>query len=166
MKRLFFGVLALIPLVLSMAGCGDSGGVATDSTPSAKAVLRISLAGAAVPLAGAAVKVTLPAGVSVTASETGVANGVVAVSGIAVPGTVGPSVYVPASGAARATIAIVVSSNLAAGFGNGEFATVTCNLATGARPVADDFLLTELNASDLFLQPVSGVTASLQVVLP
>lgn len=159
-RSLFYGLLLG---VLSLTACGGGGGnAAAPQTPTA--TLRLSTS---VPqgtsLAGIGVTVTLPAGVTIRTDAGGaVASGVVAVIGVAAPGTV-ISVYTPASGGNPATLAIALVSTVAAGFGTGEFATVTCNLANGVSPLATDFVLTNFNPFDLSGNPVIGPSASIAV---
>jgi hypothetical protein len=71
-----------------------------------------------------------------------------------------PPVYTPATASTKATLHFVIASSATGGFGVGEFATVTCDIASGNFPVSSDFSLTTFTPADLFLQPVTGLTAT------
>lgn len=149
--------------VLSLAGCGGGGDAAQPT-----ATLKLSTSGTLAPaaLAGIGITVTLPAGVTVKTDPGGVvSNGVVTVSGVAVPGFVPTQSYTPASGANPATLTFAMVSNARAGFGTGEFATVTCNRASGISPTDADFTLTGFTPIDLSGNAVSGLTAHVAVTL-
>jgi hypothetical protein len=128
------------------------------------AVLRLSTQGPVTALSGVGVIVNLPAGVTVATDTSGiVVPGVVAVSGVAVPSTLAQATFASATASANATVTIAVASSQSAGFGIGEFATVTCRLGSGPLPAAADFTLSGFNPADLFYSRVTGLTGSLQV---
>jgi hypothetical protein len=133
------------------------------------AILKISTQGtlaAGSSLSGVGITVNLPAGVTVkTVAGGAVDAGVVTVSGIAVPSTLVAPLYTPATATANATLTFAVASNTAGGFTTGEFATVTCDINANSFPAATDFTLSGLTPGDLFLQPVTGLSSSLQVNL-
>jgi hypothetical protein len=161
-RSLLYGLMCGI---LFLAACGGGGGGNAAAPQPTTATLKLSTSGTLPPgtsLAGIGITVTLPAGVTVRTDAGGaVASGVVTVTGVAAPGTA-ISVYTPASGTNPATLVLAMVSTATTGYGTGEFATVTCDLASGASPKASDFLLT-LNPFDLNGNPVTGLTASATV---
>jgi hypothetical protein len=166
-----FLLFSLMLGVLSLTGCGGGGG--SSAPQAATATLRLSTSGTGTSLAGIGITVTLPAGVTVTTANGAVASGVVAVSGVAAPGTA-ISVYTPASGGNLATLALAIVSNPTASnptavFGTGEFVTITCSRASGLTPQASDFPLSGFNPFDTSGNPVTtgptGLTASVAVEL-
>jgi hypothetical protein len=166
MKNILFVWVALA--VCTLAGCGSDDAPliipVTPATPVTTAILKLSSQGTlagGTSLSGIGVTVVLPAGVTVKTGTGGVVDAsVVTISGVAVPGTLAPPVYTPATASAKATLHFVIASSVAGGFGVGEFATVTCGIASGFFPVASDFSLTSFTPADLFLQPVTGLTAT------
>jgi len=133
------------------------------------AVLKISTQGtldAGTSLSGVGITLNLPAGVTVKTDAGGAVDpGVVTVSGGAVPSTLVAPLFTPATTGTNATLTFAVASNTAGGFNVGEFATVTCDIAPGSFPTAADFTLSGLTPGDLFLQAVTGLTASMLVDL-
>lgn len=153
-------LLAATICFLAACGSGDGGDATTsnDQVTSARiATLKLTTSGtASASLAGIAVTVTLPDGVTPSLNADGsVAATVEAVSGVAAPGTVLAPVYTPASGTTKATLRIVLAANTTAGFGAGEFATLTLSVAAGAAPAQSDFVLSGFNPID-----VNGNTAT------
>ena len=157
--------IALLTFALYGCGSGDSGGTA--GTAPRSAVLKLSSAGtltAGTSLAGINMKVQLPAGVTVSIDSSNAVNaGVVTASGVAAVSSVTIVGYTPASGAVAATLEFLITSNVAGGFGVGEFATVNCVIATGHVPTVGDFILpaADFKPADLLIQPVTGLTATL-----
>lgn len=161
----------LLFLMLCLAGCGGGGG-SSSSLPAGQLTgqsntmtVKLSTsapAGQNVVLSGMGITLTLPAGVTVnTDASGGVASGVIKVAGGAAPGTA-IAVYHAAAGSTPATLELVVASSAAAGFGTGEFATVTFDLASGASPKAAEFGLSNFKPYDLGGSIVSGLTPILQ----
>jgi len=126
-------------MLFALAACG--GGSTT--VPSAKTV-TLKLATTGTPsesLAGVSITVILPAGVTPALNSDGtVAATVVAISGVAAPGTVTPPVYTAASGMVKGKLDLSVTSNVTAGFSAGEYATVVLSAAPGTNPQQGDFL--------------------------
>jgi hypothetical protein len=154
--------------IFFLTACGGGGDGAPAIQPTT-AILKLSTSGVLAPgtvLGGVGITVVLPAGVTVATDAGGaVSNGVVAVSGVAAPGTFTPPAYTPAAGAVPGKVAFVMASNGAAGFGAGEFATVTCAIAAGHNPKAVDFSLTNFNPVDLNGAPLNGLTVSMTATI-
>jgi hypothetical protein len=154
----------LAPCVaICFLGCGGGG---TTAQPS-QAVLRLQSQGplaAGEALSGIGVTISLPHGVSVkTAPDGSSAPDAVAVSGVALPGIVLRPRYVPENGAVPGSISFVVTSAALAGFGTGEFATVTCGIAPGVAPLSADFKLSSSEPADLSLQQASRISVTMSV---
>jgi hypothetical protein len=150
---------ALLVLTLySIAACGGGDGAAT--TTSHTATLKLSTSGTpSANLAGIGITVTLPDGLTPALNSDGsVAATVVTVSGVAAPGTVLAPVYTPASGATKGTLRLVMASSITAGFGAGEFATLTLTAAAGSNPAQTDFTLSDFNPIDVHGASATGLT--------
>jgi hypothetical protein len=143
--------------LLSLTACG---GGSSSAPPSTTATLKLSATGTlhqGTSLAGIGITLTLPAGVTIKTDSGGaVVNGYVNVTGEASPESV-IAVFIPASGTTPATLALIVASTAAAGFGTGEFATVTCDL-NGTSPKLSDFGLSNFKPYDLNGNLVIGLT--------
>lgn len=147
-------------------GSTATGGTVTPTTAPTKGVLKMATSGAASTIAGIDVTVSLPDGVTVAAnSVTGeVTNGVVTPSGVAavtIPGTQNAitAMFVPASSGVPGQLHIVMAN--VPGFGQGEFATVQFDLATGTSlPAANAFSVTSFLAKGLDAVDLSGITAA------
>lgn len=110
--------------------------------------LSIATTGATGQIAGIGTTITLPAGVTVDADTSGsIAANVLTTSGAAQGLAIVAGRYVPATDSLRATVRIAVVS--ATAFGVGGFATLTCNIAPDAAPIAADFTVSELNVVDI-----------------
>lgn len=156
--------LMTIAAVAIMAACGGSGGGgSTPPAPGAK-TSTIKLATTGTPsaqLAGIGVTVTLPAGVTPSLNTSGkVVASVVTVSGAAAPGTA----VTPGYNAATRTLQIVVASNSVPGFGSGEFATLTLDVAAGVTLKNSDFSLTAFTPVTLTGGTASGLTPGISSV--
>ena len=119
-------------------GKGNQEGVKTEHysfvTPFS---LRLSAVGVSQALSGLKVTLTLPAGVSVATSAGAVPAGVIAASGVAL----GSAAVLPDSvsyDANAGQLSFILYSTLPAGFGAGEFASVTCRVS-GALPAPGGF---------------------------
>jgi hypothetical protein len=149
--------------VAILAACGGGGSSSGGDPPASRtAVLKLSTTGTpSAQLAGIDITVTLPDGVTASVGSDGsVAASADSVSGVAAPGTILAPVYTQASGATKGTLRLVLASEIAAGFGAGEFATVTLVVAAGANPVPSDFLLSGLHAVDVNGNSATGLTAA------
>lgn len=128
---------------------------ALDGIPSGQAVV------------GFDARIELPDGVTVqTVPGGGVAANVVVPSGVLAGsnGNLGPVLYTPATGAARARLDISIASTVAAGVGIGEYATITFALDNVA-PVAADFKVLTFNAYNQSFEAISSVTPGETLVL-
>ena len=139
------------------------GGGSSSAPTSTTATLRLSTSGTlpqGTSLEGVEITLTLPTGVTIrTESGDPVASGYVNVAGEGLPESV-IAVYIPASGTTPATLSLAVTSTTAAGFGTGQFVTVTCDL-NGTSPKASDFVLSDFKPYDLSGNLVNGLTASI-----
>ncbi|SNB46283.1 hypothetical protein [Geobacter sp. DSM 9736] len=147
----------------------------TVNTPATKAVLKLSTAGtltAPATIGGIEVLISLPTGVSVPLADqvTGEVDAAAfTVSGVAPAGTSASGKFTAAAGTSPATIKLIVTST--AGFGTGEFVTITCNLASGTVVTQSDFSLTGFKAVNNVLTggsvgaPISGITPALTATL-
>jgi hypothetical protein len=166
--------------IYSVTGCGgtlngttyttaaitDACTVSASFSPTT-AVIKISTQGTlATALSGVEITLDLPAGATIaTNSDGSVASGAVVASGVAQNNSSVVPTYTAASGSSGAKLDIIVTSLSAAGFGTGEFATVTVNIGSGYNPQATDFSLTNLKPYDISkISLVTGLTANLSVV--
>lgn len=173
--------LLLLSALIALAGCGSGGPSSSSSAssssppssappsppPSAptatRAAVKLSTQGTlpeGKQLAGIAVLIKLPAGVTVRTDASGaVAAGVVAVSGVATQSgvtVVGPQIYTPATATTSGTLEFLIA---AGNFGIGEFAMVTFELAPGsAPPAATDVTI---SPADQGLNPVTTLSVGL-----
>ena len=160
---LIFIISSILTFTLNV-GCGSSGGNnngGNGTPPPTVAVVKISTLGSpsVTPLIGAQATVRMPAGVSVKTflNSTQTGSNVVIASGNAVAADLVMGVYSSASG----TVNVYVTK--ASGFASGEFATVNCDIASGASPNAADFSVTELIVSDSNGNLITGLTPSIAV---
>jgi hypothetical protein len=158
-------------LLLVIAGCG-SGGTTAAPAGSKIAVLALSTSGPAGTTIGSlAVTVVLPPGVTVKATPSVVNPAVLLTdSTVVVPSISGVVMPYAVYSAATSTMPGKIDISLAdaTGFGTGEFAKVTCNIADSSSPVASDFNLTDFVAYDLtgtvMAGPTAGFTATFSMV--
>lgn len=156
----------LLASLALLTACGGGGGSGDQSAPApvqqATAVLMLSASGTpSAALAGIGVKLELPAGVTPALDVNGdLAASVVTVSGAAVPGT-SLAYFMPATATQKGTLTLAVASSMAAGFGAGEFATVTLQIAKGTTVSQSDFALAEFSPISLTGTIVQGLTPSL-----
>lgn len=127
--------------LLFLSGCGGSGGGTPTVQPT---IARVTLATQGTlptgELSGIGVTLQLPPGVTPALAANGsVDSGVVRPSGVlannASPAI--PTDYIPANGATMGTLTFVLACNPPDGFGIGEFATVTLNIAPGTTNFAN-----------------------------
>lgn len=148
-------LLCLIVFTISSCGGGSS------DTPTRTVTLKLSTSGTpSANLAGIDITVTLPDGVTPFLNSDGsVAAAVVTLSGVAAPGTVPlPPLYTPANGVVKATLRLSILSDIVAGFGAGEFATLRLMPAAGSNPVQADFILSAFNPIEINGASATGLT--------
>ena len=168
-NRTTFGQVALVVGLLVIAGCGG-GGTTAPPEGGRTAVLTLSTAGTlppGTPIGAIEVAVELPPGVTVSATPSLVNPSVlVADDRVVVPTISGVLISYATYSAATSTTPGMVNISLGdvTGFGTGEFAVVTCNIANASNPAAGDFSLTGLAVTDLNGTPLVGLTAGYTVV--
>jgi hypothetical protein len=124
--------------------------------------LIISVAGATSPLAGIELLVTLPPGVTVKSDAKGILPGSsLQASGSALGSALIAGSYTPATAAMRGKVKLALISTT--GFSAGAFATLQCDVAPDAVPLAGDFSLTLLDAVDSQKNPLTGLSLSAQL---
>lgn len=173
----------IIITLLFLSGCGGGGGGTPTVQPT---IARVTLSTQGTlttgELSGIGVTLQLPAGVTPALAANGsVDSGVVKASGVLANSAdpVIPTYYSPANGTTPGTLVFVLASQPPNGFGIGEFATVTLNIAPGttnfstlnldsaagsASPVATDFKVISSSPFDLAtIAPVPSVSVTLTV---
>jgi hypothetical protein len=118
-------------------------------------------------LAGTAMTILLPSGATPPLDASGQVDTsrLVNASGqSAAGGLAATAVYIEATGAQPAQLSIVVASQDPAGFGIGEFMTLTLNRAFLKNFNAADFVISEFAAADLDGNPVNGLQAKINGV--
>ncbi|MGB9081239.1 MAG: hypothetical protein WCD00_08060 [Desulfuromonadaceae bacterium] len=147
----------IIITVLLLSGCGGGGG--GGGTPSVQpTIARVTLATQGTlptgELSGIGVTLQLPAGVTPALAANGsVDSSVVKASGVLANNAdlVIPTYYTPATGTTPGTLVFVLASQPPNGFGIGEFATITLNIAPGAT----NFSTLNLNSAAGSASPVT-----------
>jgi hypothetical protein len=151
--------------ILLVLGCGGGGGGGTTgggSTQPTEAVVKIAMTGtlpAGTLIGGIDIAVSLARGVSAksTSNPPETDAGVVVASGVASTNSQILATYTPPSGSTHGTARLLVIN--ASGFGTGEFATVSGDIAEGYNPTSADFTVNALTVADLNGAPLSGLTA-------
>jgi hypothetical protein len=163
--------MLIIVFLFTLPGCGSGGGGGGTSSASPQAVVTLSTQ-TAVPLASNSIRgielyLVLPAGVSVKTDATGKTNsGVIAVTGSAA----GPNVAIsgnypvtdPVSGAVNTLKIEIVNVD---GFNPGDFATVTCDRATGVSPSAAAFQTSGFKPVDQTGTVISDLSITFSMLL-
>jgi len=128
-----------------------------------RAVVKLSTAGISAPIGALDVVLALPAGVSVqtVSNSTEAAPGTVVASGQAIANSLLTAVYSSSSN----TLRVVLINSSTTGFSAGEFATVTCSIASGANPPATGFTILSLIAYDIDGAELSGAIGSASATL-
>jgi hypothetical protein len=157
--------------LLAACGGGSTAPTGTETTPSLtpqSKTATIKLAASGTPsaqLAGIGITITLPDGVTpALASDGSVATSVVTISGVAAPGNILAPIYTPATGSTKGTLRIILASQAAAGFGAGEFATISLTSTAASNPVAADFPISAFNPIDVTGNAATGLTAAVSGV--
>lgn len=137
MKRACILLLVVAMILPVVAACGGGGGGAGPT----RAAVTLGTSGilpAGVDGIGAVdLTLTLPAGVTVAATDQVTDAGVVTASGNAA-GATAFGVYTAATATAAARVRVLIASSAGGGFGTGEFAKVNCAL-NDASPAPADF---------------------------
>ncbi|MFZ3209223.1 MAG: hypothetical protein WA140_10370 [Geobacteraceae bacterium] len=163
--------LALLPIMLCLisacGGGGGGGGGGGNSTSTPKATLKLFTSGTpSANLSGNDITVILADGVTPTLNGNGsVADSVIVVSGVAAPGMVLAPIYTAATATSKGTLRFTMASTINAGFGAGEFATMTLNISAGKSPVQGDFSLSGFNPIDVSGNTANGLTAGFTVAI-
>jgi hypothetical protein len=160
-------VISVIAITLGVAlGCGGSATSNFDSTQPTKAVVKVSMTGtlpAGSLIGGIDLTAMLAPGVSLksTSNPPETDADVIVASGVASTNSQLLSTYTPPSGSTKGSARLFVIN--AGGFGTGEFATVTGDIAAGYQPTSSDFSAASLTVTDLNGTPLSGMTAEFTV---
>ncbi len=147
MKKCIY--LALLLTVTLLSGCGGGGGGGNGSHPT-QAVVKLSTSGTGT-IGIVQVRLTLPAGVTVKATNRVTDTGVVTASGNAGGAEIVYGIY------SSPTMTVVIGKT--SGFSPGEFATVNCDIASGSTPSESDFSVSNLDAWDVDGKSMAGLTA-------
>jgi len=118
-------------------------------------------------LAGAAMTLILPTGVTPALDPSGQVNTnrLVTASGVAAAGGLAVSaVYIESTGNQPARLSVVVAGKSKDGFGVGEFMTLTLNRMILSSPSAGDFRIYEFAAADLEGKVVVGLQTAIIAV--
>jgi hypothetical protein len=165
MKNLLLIFIGIV--ILALTGCGGGGPSNDTPTPTpVTMVLKISTEGPDSSFSGIGFTYTLPAGVTVATNPNGsVAAGVAVPSGVISSATApSPQIYYTPAGTEPAKLDIVVASNIAGGFGIGEFFSITVTRPTGnTAPTAADFSLINFAPANLLYQAIDGINCKLTV---
>ena len=163
LSGIFFATAAM-----AMFGCGGGGGGGGTPQPTTATLKLLSAGPAGTSIRGIAVKVVLPAGVTVkaTPSATNPAiletnAGVVVLSGATVANPAAFSQLKPIGVYTPATRTIALNLPAQADFALGEYVTVNTDIAAGNFPTAAGFSLSEFTAVDLNGAVIPGVTSSI-----
>lgn len=148
-------------VVTSCGGGGSSSSTNTPPPPATSHTATVKLATSGTPsaqLAGVGVTLVLPSGVTPALNTDG--SVATSVSGVAAPGSMLAPIYTPATDTAKGTIRFVLASKITAGFGAGEFATITLVVAPGYNPSVSDFATSGLATIDVRGNSATGLTAT------
>ncbi|MDH4161830.1 MAG: hypothetical protein OEW15_03955 [Nitrospirota bacterium] len=164
MKRMLIFLLMLLTLsLLAACGGGGGGGATAPVVEPTQAFVKISTSGtlpSGTLVGGVDVTVTLPSGVTVASTTPPQTDaGVVAGSGLAGSSASAMGTYGSSENAVRVLLADPD------GMAAGEFATVTCAIASGSSPSASDFTVSSATVKDLNGAAISGMTATLSVTM-
>jgi len=148
--------------LLLLEGCGGGGGGGDTTVPPSTITLKVEAANVPTGTLLGALHgiIAVPAGADIRVSATGqVADGLIKASGTAATGS--PHVIGNFNSSTRQLAFDVVSP--AAGFGNGECAVITFDVAAGATVTAANFTVTSAQGKDYSTAAtVPGVTINLK----
>lgn len=159
-----------IIVMFTLAACGGGGGStggSTSGSASSTGTLKLVCSGSLTKnLAGISITVPLPVGVTVATDAAGkvlstaiVPSGITANAASIVPEL---TVYNAPSDSVAGSLAFVLVSSANAGFGAGEFASITVTVAAGASPPSGSIAAGSFKAVDISGANVSGLTAVIQ----
>lgn len=156
-------MLFILCLMLTISSCGGGGG-GGDAAKKQYSVPKLILSTTGTPsrqLAGIGVTIELPPGVTpIMNGSSPDASKFSFYSSVAAPATVfTPMSYTPASGATPGKIRLVFTSNLANGFGAGEYARVTFSTYSGNVLTKSNFNVYNFNPVDILGGTASGLTS-------
>lgn len=139
---------ALLLTAVSLAACGGS---SKPAPPPTAATLRLSVAGvpAGTALAGAEVRLRLPAGVTPRLAAIRLAEPLTAATA---------ELFAPAWDAGTRTLRLAVASKVPAGLAGAALVDVECDVTAAAAPAAADYQVAGFTAADLSVTPVVGAT--------
>jgi hypothetical protein len=160
--------IAFLLCASALGGCGSgSGGTGATSsrTPGSgqQVVLKLSTQGAVASRAinGVQATIDLPAGVTIAADATTgkIDLSVLTASGVAAgPAVIVGGHYAAASSSAGGKGKVILVNT--AGFDSGEFANLTCSVASGSSLTSADFTVTDAKAVDQNGAAIPGVTVT------
>lgn len=146
-----------IVTLLFLAGCGGGGGGGGETTSTQPTIAKVVLATqgnlTTGDMSGIGVTLQLPVGVTPALAANGaVDSSAVKASGVLSTDSTMPvqTYYTPASGSSPGTLDFVLAKKPPNGFGIGEFATVTLNIAAGS-----------VNFANVNLNSSAGITSLL-----
>lgn len=160
MIRTLIKIAFTLTMLATLAACGGGGGGAAGITTT-PVTLKLATTGTpSANLSGVGITITLPDGVTPPLNGDGtVAGSAITASGAASPGTVLAPIYTPATATAKGKLHFAMASSIVAGFGAGEFATVTLNVVAGKTLAKADFTLSDFAPIDTLGNVATGVTA-------
>ena len=155
MKRIALKLWGLFVLLICISACGNGGGSTPGQQKMANIVFSTVSSAHTAPLQGILVSMKLPAGSSIANIST-------AVTGHNSSGQVAPGSYDPATNTATFAVALVPPSNFIT---FGDFASLTCNITSGATLNPSSF---SLAAGDLQMtgKDVNGNSVNLVPQIP
>lgn len=174
MRRTAQGISTALLAALWLAGCGGAVTTSPSNTGGAQpaqptTVLALDTTGslpAGATIGGLGVTVNLPESVSIKTDGSGnVDSGVVTASGVAAGQATVITLYSAAAGTVPAKLHIVLASG-SAGMTVGEFATITCTVASGGAPTASDFSLSDFTSVNTLGDTIPSLTADLRTIEP
>lgn len=154
----------LIIITLTLAACGDgSNGSAPSTTVARKLVSSGTLTRN---LSGVSVIVPLPPGLTIAVDGAGtVTSSAIVSSGLTAGAATIPAdmiSYTAPNGTTPGAVSFILVSSAQAGFGVGEFATMTFTVAAGASAPQGVIASGNFKPVDLLGSQVTGLTATLQ----
>jgi len=168
MKKISLTILLVIQMMLTSCGGGGGGNSSNSATPAqqpTRAIVKLSTIGPAnIQIGGVDVTMVLPTGVTIKSKNSPPETdaGTVVASGQAAVNSLAMATYTAGS---PGKMHIVIVNSGQNGFTIGEFATITCDLASGANPTSSDFTIQSSIVGDLNGAAALGVSVNAGVVL-